>query len=94
MEMHNPCHPGEILREEYLKPLGLSITEAALKLGITRKTLSAIINERAGISPVMALRLARAFNTTPDLWAGMQSQYDLWQAKQTAKLDDVQVMYG
>ncbi len=94
MEIYNPCHPGKILKEEYLEPLGLSITEAALKLGVTRKTLSAIINERSGISPVMALRLARAFNTTPDLWVGMQAQYDLWQAKQTAKIDDVQVMYG
>ena len=94
MEMYNPCHPGEILREEYLKPLGLSVTEAALKLGITRKTLSAIINERSGISPVMALKLAKAFNTTPYLWTGMQSQYDLCQAKQTTKLDDVQIMYG
>lgn len=94
MEMHNPLHPGKLLKEEYLKPLNLSVTEAALKLGVTRKTLSAIINERSGISPVMALRLARAFNTTPDLWIGMQSQYDLWVAKQTAKLDDVQVMYG
>lgn len=94
MEMHKPCHPGKILKEEYLEPLALSVTEAALKLGVTRKTLSAIINERSGISPVMALRLARAFNTTPDLWIGMQLQYDLWQAKQTAKLDDVQVMYG
>ncbi|OGI01539.1 MAG: addiction module antidote protein, HigA family [Candidatus Melainabacteria bacterium GWF2_37_15] len=94
MDIYNPCHPGEILREEYLKPLGLSVTEAALKLGITRKTLSAIINERSGISPVMALKPAKAFNTTPDLWTGMQSQYDLWQAKQTTKLDDVQIMYG
>ena len=94
MEMHNPCHPGKILKEEYLEPLGLNITEAAMKLGITRKTLSAIVNERSGISPAMALRLAKAFNTTPDLWMGMQAQYDLWQAKQTTGLDDVQIMYG
>jgi addiction module HigA family antidote len=94
MEMYNPCHPGEILREEYLKPLGLSVTEAALKLGITRKTLSAIINERSGISPAMALKLAKAFNTTPELWIDMQSQYDLWQAKQVTNVDNVKVMYG
>ena len=92
--MHNPCHPGKILKEEYLEPLGLNITEAALKLGVTRKTLSAIVNERAGISPVMALRLAKAFNTTPDLWVGMQAQYDLSIAKQSTELDDVQTMYG
>jgi antitoxin HigA-1 len=94
MEMYNPCHPGEILREEYLKPLSLSVTEAALKLGITRKTLSVIINEHSGISPAMALKLAKAFNTTPELWIGMQSQYDLWQAKKSTKLDEVQVIYG
>ena len=94
MKMHNPCHPGKILKEEYLEPLNLSITEAALKLGITRKTLSAIVNERSGISPIMALRLAKALNTTPDLWVEMQAQYDLWQAAQNAKIDDVQVMYG
>jgi addiction module HigA family antidote len=94
MEMYNPCHPGEILREEYLKPLGLTVTEASLKLGITRKTLSAIINERAGISPAMALRLAKAFKTTPDLWIDMQAQYDLWLARQKTNIDNVQVMYG
>lgn len=94
MEMYNPCHPGEIIREECLKPLGLTVTEAALKLGVSRKALSDIVNEKAGISPLMALRLAKAFNTSPDVWVTMQAKYDLWQAKQVANLDDVQVMYG
>ena len=94
MEMYNPCHPGEIIREEYLKPLGLTVTEAALKLGVSRKALSDIVNEKAGISPLMALRLAKAFNTSPDVWINMQAKYDLWQVKQTANIDNVQKMYG
>jgi len=94
MEMHNPCHPGEIIREECLKPLGLTVTEAASKLGGSRKALSDIVNEKAGISPIMALRLAKAFNTSPDVWVNMQAKYDLWQAKQVANLDNVQVIHG
>lgn len=92
--MFNPPHPGEILREEYIKPLGLSITEAAIKLGVTRKTLSSILNERSGISTVMALRLAKAFNNSPESWLDMQNQYDLFQSKAKTNLDDVQVLYG
>ena len=94
MRMFNPPHPGEILREEYLKPLGLTITQAAYNLGVTRKALSELINEKSGISPAMALKLAKAFNTTADLWLGMQMEYDLWQAEQKIKLDNVKVMYG
>jgi len=94
MEMKNPPHPGKILKQECLEPLGLSITEAALKLGITRQTLSEIVNGKAGISPTMALKLAKAFNTTPEFWLNMQQKYDLAQARKTAKLDDVQKMYG
>jgi addiction module HigA family antidote len=81
--MHNPPHPGEILRADYLEPLGLSVTEAAAALGVTRKTLSAVLNERAGISPAMAHRLAKAFNTTPQFWVNLQAQYDLWQTRDT-----------
>ena len=80
--MHDPPHPGEILREDYLKPLGLSVTDAAKALGVARKTLSALLNERAGVSPAMAFRLARAFDTSPELWVNLQSQYDLWQARE------------
>ncbi|EKE03946.1 MAG: hypothetical protein ACD_20C00125G0002 [uncultured bacterium] len=94
MEMKNPPHPGRILKQECLKPLGLSVTEAALKLGITRQTLSEIVNGKTGISPTMALKLAKAFNTTPEFWLNMQQKYDLAQARKTAKLDDVQKMYG
>jgi len=94
MQMKNPPHPGRILKQECLEPLGLSITEAALKLGISRTTLSEIINGKSGISSLMALKLAKAFNTTPEFWINMQSHYDLAQARKTANLDNVQVMYG
>lgn len=94
MRMKNPPHPGRILKEDCIKPLGLSITEAALKLGISRTTLSEIVNCRAGISPEMALKLGKAFNTTPEFWVNMQSYYDLAQARKTANLDNVQVMHG
>jgi addiction module HigA family antidote len=80
MEMHNPAHPGEVLKE-YL-PEGVSVTEAAKKLGVSRQAFSAIINGRAGITADMALRLSKALGTSPDLWLGMQMQYDLWHAKQ------------
>lgn len=94
MRMKNPPHPGRILNEDCIKPLGLSITESALKLGISRTTLSEIVNGRAGISPEMALKLGKAFNTTPEFWVNMQSQYDLAQARKTANLDNVQIMNG
>ena len=79
--MHNPAHPGEVIRSLCLEPLGLSVTDAAKGLGVSRKTLSAILNGRAGISPEMALRLSMAFDTTPESWLNQQSQYDLWVAK-------------
>ena len=87
--MHNPPHPGEILRTDYLEPLDLSVTAAPRALGVTRKTLSAVLNERAGISPAMAHRLAKALATTPEFWVNLQVQYDLWQARET-ELDQVQ----
>ena len=85
MQMHNPPHPGEVIRDLCLEPLGLSVTEAAEGLGVTRKTLSAILNGRAGISPEMAIRLAMAFDTTPESWLNQQTQYDLWLAKKASK---------
>ena len=80
MRMHNPPHPGEVLRELCIDPLGLTVTEAAEALGVSRKTLSSILNGRAGISPEMAIRLSIAFDTTPESWMNQQIQYDLWQA--------------
>jgi addiction module HigA family antidote len=82
--MHNPPHPGEVLRELCLEPLGLSVTDAARALGVARKTLSAILNGRSGISPEMAIRLGRAFDTSPESWLNQQVQYDLWEAEQHA----------
>ncbi len=87
--MHNPPHPGEILRADYLEPLKLSVTAAAKALGVTRKTLSALLNERAGVSPAMAYRLSMAFDPTPELWVNLQTQFDLWQARAT-DLDGVE----
>jgi addiction module HigA family antidote len=81
MKMYNPPHPGEILRELCIEPLGLSITEAAEALGVTRKTLSAILNGRSGISPEMAVRRSLAFGTSSESWLNQQSQYDLWEAE-------------
>ena len=76
-----PTHPGKIIKEDYLKPLSLTISNLAGTLGVSRKTLSKIINERGAITPDMALRLARAFDTTPDLWLNLQNNHDLWQAE-------------
>ncbi len=83
MQMHNPPHPGEVIRSLCLEPLEVTVTDAADGLGISRKTLSAILNGHAGISPEMALRLSIAFDTSPESWLNQQTQYDLWQAKKT-----------
>ena len=85
MNMHNPPHPGEFLRELCIEPLGLSITDAAEALGISRKTLSAILNGRSGISPEMAVRLSLAFGTSSESWLNQQSQFDLWEAEKKRK---------
>ncbi|MFQ5455301.1 MAG: HigA family addiction module antitoxin [Nitrospirota bacterium] len=77
-----PTHPGGILKRHYLEPLSLTISELSEILGVSRKTLSKIMNERGSITPDMALRLSRAFNTTPELWLNLQQNYDLWYASQ------------
>jgi len=82
MLMHNPPHPGLIIKELCIEPLNLTITDTAKALGVSRKTLSSIINGKAGISPEMAVRLSIAFNTSSESWINQQSQYDLWQAEQ------------
>ena len=82
MLMHNPPHPGEVLKELCLEPLGVTVTDAAKALGVSRKTLSTLINGRAGVSPEMAIRLSIAFDTSAESWLNQQTQYDLWQAEQ------------
>lgn len=90
MRMHNPPHPGEILREFCIEPLGLSVTRSADALGVSRKTLSAILNGRAGISPEMAIRLSKAFGTSAESWLNQQVQYDLWLAEQNSQHMEVE----
>ncbi len=85
MDMYDPPHPGEIVREDCLKALNLSVTEAAKGLGVTRKTLSSSLNGLSGITAEMALRLSQAFGSTPVHWLQMQLDYGLWQAKRRAK---------
>ncbi len=82
--MHDPPHPGEIIRDQCLEPLGLSVTDAAKGLGVTRKALSELLNGHAGVSPEMAIRLEKAFGSTAETWLRMQLAYDLWQAEQRA----------
>lgn len=84
MRMHNPPHPGEVIRRQCLEPLGLSVTAAAEGLGVSRNTLSMLLNGRAGISPDMAIRLSKGFGGSPESWLRQQMQYDLWQAEQRA----------
>jgi addiction module HigA family antidote len=82
MPMKNLSHPGEVIRELCLEPLGLSVTAAAKGLGVTRKTLSELLNGHSGISPEMAIRLSKGFGGSPDSWLRQQMQYDLAQAQQ------------
>ena len=84
MVMHDPPHPGEVIRELCIEPLGLTVTEAAEGLGVSRKTLSALLNGRFGVSAEMAIRLSKAFGGSAESWIIQQAQYDLWQALQQA----------
>jgi len=82
MQRRKPTHPGEVLLEDVIKPLGITITEAAQDLGISRKTLSELIHGKCGLSPEMAVRIAKATNTSPESWLAMQTKLDLWNAIQ------------
>ena len=92
MPMKNPVHPGEIVREECIKPLGLTVEEAAKGLGVSRSALSRLINGKAGISPEMAMRLSKGFGSTPETWLKMQMNYDLAQIRDRAGDIDVERM--
>ena len=85
MPMHNPPHPGGIIRRQCLDPLGLSVTEAAAGLGVTRQALSDLVNGKAGISVDMAIRLAKAFGSSAETWLGLQTAYDLAQARERTR---------
>ena len=90
MKMHNPPHPGEMIRELCLEPLGITVTDAAKSLGVTRKTFSALLNGRSGISPEMALRLSKVFGRSPEGWLKLQLQFDLWKTQQSVDLKNLQ----
>ena len=89
MTMNSPPHPGEVIRELCLEPLNVSVTAAAKSLRVTRKALSELLNGKSGISPSMALRLAIAFDTSPERWLNLQQQYDLYRARKDPALRKV-----
>jgi len=93
MNMHKPAHPGEVLKNMYIEPLGLTVTETAKAIGVTRKALSELLNLKSGISIAMSLRLSKAFNTTPELWLNMQRNYDMIKAKKRVRLSKVKVLF-
>ena len=82
LKKRKPTHPGNILKEDVILPLNLSITQAAIDLGVSRKALSELVNEHSSLSPEMAIRIGRATNTTPESWLNMQNKLDLWKAEQ------------
>jgi len=85
MRTRSPTHPGGILKRHYLEPLNFTVSEFAKSLGVSRKTLSRIVNEHGSITPDMALRLSKAFSTTPQLWLNLQQNYDLWHVSQKSQ---------
>ena len=87
--MKNPPHPGGIIRRQCLEPLGLSVTKAAKHIGVTRQSLSELVNEHSGISVDMSIRLSKAFGSSPETWLGMQMAYDLWRAQ--GRIDGIKV---
>jgi antitoxin HigA-1 len=89
MRMFNPTHPGEIIRELCIDALNMTVTDAAEALGVTRKTLSTLLNGKAGISPEMALRLSKVFGRTPEGWLKLQLQYDLWKVETRVDLGNL-----
>ena len=90
MEMYNPPHPGEVLKELYLDEYKISVTELALRIGVSRVTASELVNGKNRLSAETALKLAKAFGTTAQFWLNLQNQYDLWHAKQSINLDNIE----
>ena len=93
MNMHNPPHPGEFIRKTYIEPFEVSIRSLAESLGVAPSTLTRVVSMRSGISPEMALRLSKALGRSPESWLAMQHNFDLWQAKMTADLSNVQKIH-
>lgn len=91
--MHNPPHPGEFIKDTYIEPLDISLRTAALKLNVCASTFSRLIRGEADLSPEMALRLSKAFGRTPESWMQMQSNYDLWKARESVNLELVSIIY-
>jgi antitoxin HigA-1 len=82
--MKKPPHPGRVVRQECIEALDLTVTDAAERLGVTRQALNNVVNEKAGISPEMSIRLSKAFGSSPEVWLGMQMEYDLAEAEKHA----------
>jgi addiction module HigA family antidote len=89
MAMHNPPHPGELIRETYIELFDISIRSLAENLGVSPSTLARVVAERSAVSPEMALRLSKALGRSPESWLAMQDNYDLWQAKKSANLSKI-----
>lgn len=92
--MHAPLHPGEFISETYLKPLDISIRDAAKKLAVSPSTFARLISGKSSISPIMAIRLNKAFGRTPESWMQMQANYDLWAVRDSLDLEKVSIIYA
>jgi addiction module HigA family antidote len=90
--MHNPPHPGEFIHAVYLEPFGLSARHLAAKLGVSPSTIARVLQRRSAVSPEMALRLSKTLGRSPESWLALQDQYDLWCARQTVSLEDVEAI--
>jgi len=86
-KIHKPPHPGEVLLELKMKPLGISISDVAKNIGVNKKTIKEIISKHAAVTADIAIRLSKAFGTTAELWLEMQYSYDLWMAKTENRVD-------
>lgn len=93
MAMHNPPHPGEFIKKTYIEPLNISLRLAAEKLDVSPSTFSRLINGEADVSPVMALKLCKAFGRSPESWMSMQAEHALWEASKKTNLNRVAVIY-
>jgi len=90
---HNPPHPGEFIKETYIKPLDISLRKVAIDLDVAPSTFSRLIKGESDLSPEMALKLSKAFGRTPESWMQMQTNYELWKARQRVNLDRVHIIY-